>query len=66
MWVTCTVGFLVAIMSIFMMVSGIILKYYFGYHVAFGLLVAFMISFMMVLDMIFWSITLDIMMPLDY
>ena len=31
----------------FMMVSGIILKYYFGYHVAFGLLVAFMISFMM-------------------
>ena len=42
MWMTCAFGFLVAIMIIFMMVFGIILKYYFGYYDAFGLLVAFM------------------------
>ena len=46
---TCAFGFLVAIMIIFMMVSGIILEYYSGYHVAFGLLVVSMI-FIMTLD----------------
>ena len=42
-----------------------ILEYYFGCHVAFGLLVAFMIIFMVLLDMIFWCITLDVMLLLD-
>ena len=49
-----------------MMVSGIILEYYFGYHAAFGLLVVSMIIFMMIPIIIFGSITLDIMLPLDY
>ena len=52
MWMTCAFGFLVAIMIIFMMVSGIILEYYFGYHAAFGFLVAIMIIFMMVAGII--------------
>ena len=43
-----------------------ILEYYFGYHVAFGLLVVSMIIFMMIPVIIFGSITLDIMLPLDY
>ena len=51
MWMTCCHGLLVAyIMIIFMLVSGIILEYYFGCHVAFGLLVAIMIIFMMIAD----------------
>ena len=36
-------------------------------HVASGLLVAYvMIIFMLVSDLIFWSITLNVMLPLDY
>ena len=45
MWMTCAFGFLVVIMILFMMVSGDILEYYFGYHAAFGLLVVSMIIF---------------------
>ena len=52
MWMTCAFGLLVAIMIIFMMVSGIILEYYFGYHAAFGLLVVSMIIFMMLVDVL--------------
>ena len=51
-----------AIMIIFMMVSGIILKYYFGYHVAFGLLVARVIFIMMLDDIMFWSMMLEVML----
>ena len=51
-----------AIMIIFMIVSGIILEYYFVYHVAFGLLVASVIFIMMVVDIIFWSMILDMML----
>ena len=37
------------------------------YHVAIGVLVvAIMIVFMMISVLIFWSITLDVMLPLDY
>ena len=37
------------------------------YHVAIGVLVVdIMIVFMMISVIIFWSITLDIMLPLDY
>ena len=37
------------------------------YHVAIGVLVVdIMIVFMMIYVIIFWSITLDIMLPLDY
>ena len=59
---TCAFGFLVDSMIIFMMVSGIILKYYFGYHVAFGLLVASVISIMMLDDIMFWSMMLEMML----
>ena len=52
MWMTCAFGFLVAIMIIFLMVPGIILEYYFGYHAAFGLLVVSMIIFMMLVDVL--------------
>ena len=55
MWMTCAFGFLVAIMIIFMMVSGSILEYYFGYHVDFGLLVASVI-FIMLLDYIMFGV----------
>ena len=51
-----------AIMIIFMMVSGIILEYYFGYHVAFGLLVASVIFIMMLDDIMFWSMMLEMML----
>ena len=54
---TCAFGFLVAIMFIFH--DGI--WYYFGV-----LVVGIMIISMMVSVIIFWSITLDIMLPLDY
>ena len=57
MWMTCAFGFLVAIMFIFH--DGI--WYYFGV-----LVVGIMIISMMVSIIIFWSITLDIMLPLDY
>ena len=37
------------------------------YHVAIGVLVVdIMIVFMMISIIIFWSLTLDIMLPLDY
>ena len=37
------------------------------YHVAIGVLVIdIMIVFMMISVIIFWSITLDVMLPLDY
>ena len=37
------------------------------YHVAIGVLVAdIMIVFMMISVIIFWRITLDVMLPLDY
>ena len=37
------------------------------YHVAIGVLVVdVMIVFMMISVIIFWSITLDVMLPLDY
>ena len=37
------------------------------YHVAIGVLVVdIMIVFMMITVIIFWSITLDVMLPLDY
>ena len=37
------------------------------YHVAIGVLVVdIMIVFMMISVIIFWSITLDVMLPLDY
>ena len=37
------------------------------YHVVIGvLLVGIMITFMLVSGIIFWSITLDVMLPLDY
>ena len=62
MWMTCAFGFLVAIMIIFMMVSGIILEYYFGYHVAFGLLVASVSFIMMLDDIMFWSMMLEMML----
>ena len=52
MWMTCAFGFLVAIMIISMMVSVIILEYYFGCHAAFGLLVVSMIIFMMLVDVL--------------
>mgnify|MGYP000975430037 CR=1 FL=1 len=57
MWMTCAFGFLVAIMFIFH--DGI--WYYFGV-----LVIGIMIISMMVSVIIFWSITLDIMLPLDY
>ena len=60
---TCDFGFLVAIIIIiFMMVSGIILEYYFGYHVAFGLLVASVSFIMMLVDLMFWSMMLEMML----
>ena len=37
------------------------------YHIAIGVLVVdIMIVFMMISVIIFWSITLDVMLPLDY
>ena len=51
-----------AIMIIFMMVSGIILEYYFGYHVAFGLLVVCMIIFMMLVDVLLLGVLFSGMM----
>ena len=37
------------------------------YHVAIGVLVVYiMVVFMMISVIIFWSITLDVMLPLDY
>ena len=54
------------VMIIFMLASSIILEYYFGCHATFGLLVVSMIIFMMICVNIFWSITLDVMLPLDY
>ena len=62
MWMTCAFGFLVAIMIIFMMVSGIILEYYFGYHVSFGLLVASVSFIMMLVDTMFWSMMMEMML----
>ena len=49
-------------MIIFMMVSGIILEYYFGCHVAFGLLVASIIFFVMLVDIMFWSMMMEMML----
>ena len=46
----------------FMMISGIILECHFGYHVAFGLLVASVISIMMLDDIMFWSMMLEMML----
>ena len=40
------------IVIIFMLVSGIILEYYFKCHAAFGLLVVSMIIFMMLVDVL--------------
>ena len=55
------------VMIIFMVVLDMIfLEYYFGCHAAFGLLVVSMIIFMMVPVIIIGSITLDVMLPLDY
>ena len=51
-----------AIMISFTMVSGIILEYYFGYHVAFGLLVASVSFIMMLDDIMFWSMMLEMML----
>ena len=62
MWMTCAFGFLVAIMIIFMMVSGIILEYYFGYHGAFRLLVVSMIIFMMLVDVLLLGVLFSEMM----
>ena len=62
MRVTCAFGFFVAIMIIFMMVSGIIFEYYFGYHVDFGLLVASVSFIMMLDDIMFWSMMLEMML----
>ena len=62
MWMTCAFGFLVAIIMIFMRVSGIILEYYFGYHVAIGLLVASVIFIMMLVDVMFWSMMMEMML----
>ena len=62
MWMTCAFGFLVAIMIIFMMVYGIILEYYFGYHVAFGLLVASVSFIMMLVDIMFWGMMMEMML----
>ena len=45
-----------------MMVSRIILEYYFGYHVAFGLLVASVIFIMMLVDVMFWSMISEMML----
>ena len=49
-------------MIIFMMVSSIILEYYFGYHVSFGLLVASFIFIMMLVDTMFWSMMMEMML----
>ena len=62
MWMTCAFGFLVAIMISFRMVSVIILEYYFGYHVAFGLLVASVSFIMMLVDIMFWSMMMEMML----
>ena len=62
MWMTCDFGFLVDIMIIFMMVSGIILEYYFGYHLAFGLLVASVSFIMMLVDIMFRSMMMEMML----
>ena len=51
-----------ATMIIFMIVSGIILEYYFGYHVAFGLLVASVSFIMMLVDLMFWSMMMEMML----
>ena len=51
-----------AIMIIFVMVPGIILEYYFGYHVAFGLLVVSMIIFMMLVDVLLLGVLISEMM----
>ena len=51
-----------ALMIIFMMVSGIILEYCFGYHVAFGLLVASVSFIVMLVDIMFWSMILEMML----
>ena len=51
-----------AIMVIFMMVSSIILEYYCGYHVAFGLLVASVSFIMILVDIMFWSMMMEMML----
>ena len=51
-----------AVMIIFMMVSGIILEYYLGYYVASGLLAASIIFIMMLVDIRFWSMMLEMML----
>ena len=51
-----------AIMIIFVMVPGIILEYYFGYHVAFGLLVASVSFIMMLVGIMFWSMMMEMML----
>ena len=53
----------VAIMIVFMMVSGIIVKYYFGYHVTFGLLVSSISFIMMLDDIMFWNMMMEMMLP---
>ena len=45
-----------------MMVSSIILEYYFGYHAAFGLLVVSMIIFMMLVDVLLLGVLFSEMM----
>ena len=52
----------VDIMIVFMMVSGIILEYYFGYHAAIGLLVVSMIIFMMLVDVLLLGVLISEMM----
>ena len=51
-----------AIMVIFMMVSSIILEYYSECHVAFGLLVARIVFIMMLVDIMFWSMMMEMML----
>ena len=41
-----------------------ILEYYFGCHVAFGLLVASIVSIMMIVDIMFWSMISEMMLVL--
>ena len=38
------------------------LEYYFGYHVAFGLLVASVSFIMMLVDIMFWSMMMEMML----
>lgn len=50
------------IMIIFMMASGIIFEYYFGYYVASGLLAASIVFIMMLVDIRFGSMMLEMML----